>query len=124
MSQYPQEDRRCYSRLRYPDVERPTVRFNDRDFPVAEISEKGAKILLPSGCSVCLDASFSAVVNFGGSENIDIEGIVVRCDEEGMVVKLSKGVDAEYIRAEMSRIHQKYPEFSAKFVSNATDESH
>ena len=121
MSQYPNEDRRSYYRLRYPDAEQPTVRFNGRDFPVAEISEKGAKVLLPSGSSVCLDEPFDAVLYFRDDESAAIEGVVVRCDEEGMVVKLSKGVDAERMLTEQCRIQEKYPELCDELLSRVTD---
>ena len=121
MSQYPNKDRRCYYRLRYPDAEQPIVRFNGRGFPVAEISEKGAKVLLPSGCSVCLDEPFAAVLYFRDGESSAIEGVVVRHDEEGMVVKLSKGVQSERMLAEQSRIQAQYPELCNELLSRVTD---
>ncbi len=37
-----QDDRRGHYRLRYPEAERPTVRINDLDYLVADLSEGGA----------------------------------------------------------------------------------
>ena len=105
----PHNEKRSYYRLRYPKSERPTVRVDDREFPVAEISEKGIQILLPHECSAGLDESFSAVIRFRDGESMPIGGVVLRRNEECMVVKLSKGITMKRMLVEQSRLRHSHP---------------
>jgi len=105
----PQNERRRYYRLRYPTSERPAVRINDREFPVAEISEKGIQILVPHECSTGQDASFSAVIQFRDGESIPIEGVVLRREKKFMVVELSKGIPMKRMLVEQSRLRHSHP---------------
>jgi hypothetical protein len=116
MDQDPQNQRRRYYRLRYPEVERPTVWFKGRYYEVLEVSEGGAMILLGDGCAVRLGQSFVGVVQFQDGETSSIVGVVLRLDENKMVVKLSKGISLRRMMAEQIRLRKKYPMF---FESNA-----
>ena len=115
MDQHPQNQRRSYYRLQYPEVERPTVRFKARTYEVTEVSEGGVMILLGDGCTVRLGQSFAGVVQFQDGETNSIVGVVLRIDENKMVVKLSKGISLKRMMAEQIRLRKKYPMF---FESN------
>jgi len=109
MDEYPNIERRRYHRLRYPEADRPSVRFDKKEFPVSEISEKGTKIVLPAGCSLEQHQPFTGILWFQDGVNILIRGVVQRCDKEGVAVKLSKGISVQRMIAEQSRLLEKYP---------------
>ncbi len=102
---------RAYYRLRYPRAERPTVRIEDRDYEVSEVSERGARIVLTGACAVPRDQPFAGVLRFRDGETGSIEGVVLRSDEKEMVVGLSSGVSLKRMMAEQIRLRQKYPMF-------------
>ena len=105
----PQNEKRSYYRLKYPKTEQPTIRINDREFPVIEISEKGIKVSLTREFSTESDEFISAVIEFQDGESISIEGVVLRRDEESMVVKLSKGISMKRMLVEQSRLRHSHP---------------
>jgi hypothetical protein len=107
--QHPQHQRRRYYRLRYPEVERPTVWFKGRYYEAAEVSEGGVMILLGDGCAVRLGQSFVGVIQFQDGETNSIVGVVLRIDETKMAVKLSKGISLRRMMAEQIRLRKKYP---------------
>ena len=109
MDESPHSERRKYHRLKYPEGDRPTVRMSGHDYPVSEISEKGTKILLPKSGQVSQDQSVSGVLWFQDGVNIVIQGVIQRCDENGMALKLSKGISMQRMIIEQSRLLQKYP---------------
>jgi len=111
MDQHPQNQRRSYYRLQYPEVERPTVWFKGRTYEVAEVSEGGAMILLGDGCAVSIGQSFAGVVEFEDGETNPIVGVVLRLVENKMIVKLSKGISLRRMMAEQIRLRKKYPMF-------------
>lgn len=115
MDQHPRNQRRYY-RLRYPEVERPTVWFKGRTYEVTEVSERGVMILLGDGCAVRLGQLFVGVVQFRDGETTSIVGVVLRIDANKMVVKLSKGISLSRMMAEQIRLRKKYPML---FESNA-----
>ena len=111
MDQHPQDQRRRYYRLQYPEVERPTVWFKARYYEVTEVSEGGVMILLGDGCAVRLGQSFVGVIQFQDGEINPIVGVVLRIDEGRMAVKLSKGISLRRMMAEQIRLRKKYPMF-------------
>jgi len=111
MDQHPQNQRRRYYRLQYPEVERPTVWFKGRDYEVTEVSEGGVMILLGDGCAVRLGQSFVGVIQFQDGETNPIVGVVLRIAANKMAVKLSKGISLRRMMAEQIRLRKKYPMF-------------
>ena len=111
MARGSQDDRRDHYRLGYPEAERPTVRINDVDYLVADLSEGGARILLAGGPGLPQDERFAGTVLFPDGEAVPIEGVVLRSTEKHMVVKLSKAIGQKRMIAEQRRIHEKYPLF-------------
>ena len=109
MDKSPQNERRKYHRLQYPESERPTVRINGQDFHVSEISEKGTRILIPNSCPLSHNDPVTGVLWFQDGVNIVIHGVVQRCDEHGMALKLSKGISMQRMIIEQSRLLEKYP---------------
>ena len=109
MDESTHRERRQYHRLRYPETERPTVRINGQEFRVSEISEKGTRIYIPNSFPASTNESVTGVLWFQDGVNIIIKGIVQRCDENGMAVKLSKGISSRRMISEQSRLLQKYP---------------
>jgi hypothetical protein len=111
MDQHPHNQRRRYYRLRYPEVERPSVWFKGRYYEATEVSEGGVMILLGDGCAVRMGQSFVGVIQFQDGETNPIVGVVLRIDENKMVVKLSKGISLRRMMAEQIRLRKKYPMF-------------
>jgi len=111
MDQHPQDQRRRYYRLHYPEIERPTVWFKGRYYEVSEISEGGVVILLGDGCAVRLGQAFVGVIQFQDGETNSIVGVVLRIDGNRMVVKLSKGISLRRMMTEQIRLRKKYPMF-------------
>ena len=106
-----QDDRRGHYRLRYPEAERPTVRINDLDYLVADLSEEGARILLTGSPGLHQDERFAGAVLFPDGEAVPIEGVVLRSTEKHMVMKLSKAISQKRMMAEQRRVREKYPLF-------------
>jgi hypothetical protein len=123
MDQHPEHQKRRYYRLHYPEVERPSVWFKGRYYEVSEVSEGGIMILLGDGCAVRLGQSFVGVIRFQDGETNSIVGVVLRIDENKMVVKLSKGVSLRRMMAEQIRIRKKYPMFFESNVGESETES-
>lgn len=123
MDQPTHKQRRRYYRLHYPEVERPTVWFKGQYFEVAEVSEGGVMILLGDGCAVRLGQSFAGVIQFNDGETNPIVGVVLRIEENRMVVKLSKGITLKRMMAEQIRLRKKYPMFFESNVGESEAES-
>jgi hypothetical protein len=122
MDQHPRNQRRYY-RLRYPEVERPTVWFKGRTYEVTEVSERGVMILLGDECAVRLGQLFVGVVQFRDGETNSIVGVVLRIDANKMVVKLSKGISLRRMMAEQIRLRNKYPMLFESKVGESEEES-
>jgi len=123
MDQHPQNQRRRYYRLQYPELERPTVWFKARYYEVTEVSEGGVMILLGDGCAVRLGQSFAGVVQFEDGETNPIVGVVLRIAENKMVVKLSKGISLRRMMAEQIRLRKKYPMLFERNAGESEEES-
>ena len=107
MDERPNEDRRAYFRIRYPRVERPTIRIGQRDFAVSELSEGGARIVgvnLTQG-----DQKFPAEICFPDGDTVSIEGVVLRHTGSETAVEFSKRIAAQRMFAEQMRLCRKYP---------------
>ena len=102
-------DRRAFYRLRYPAVERPTIRINDFEYKVTEISEKGARILFVGENAYSIEKLFTGSVSFCGGETVEIEGSVVWSSEKEIAIRLSKGITLKRMMKEQARLHRKYP---------------
>ena len=109
MKQVPGKKERAHYRLPYPHAERPTVRIEDRDYELSELSEGGAKILPGDAGAVPRDQTFAGVIRFRDGETVAIEGVVLRSEEEEMIVRFSSGVSMKHMVAEQIRLQQKYP---------------
>ena len=109
MKQPPSKNERAHYRLLYPQAERPTIRIEDRDYEVSEVSERGARILLAGVGAVHRDQSFAGVLRFRDGETVSVEGVVLRSDEKEMFVRFSSGVSMKRMMAEQIRLRQKYP---------------
>jgi hypothetical protein len=104
-------NRRGYFRMKYPVAERPVVRYKGRDCRVSEISERGIKILRGLECSARPGQHFAGVVRFRDGEAVSIVGVVLRFDDEEMVVELTRGISLGRMTSEQRRIRKKYPMF-------------
>ncbi|MEO2017192.1 MAG: PilZ domain-containing protein [Fuerstiella sp.] len=109
MKQPSSKNERAHYRLPYPQAEGPTVRIEDRDYELSELSEGGAKILLGGVGAVHGDQTFAGVLRFRDGETVSIEGVVVRSDEKEMIVRFSSGISMKRMVAEQIRLQQKYP---------------
>jgi len=109
MEQPPKINQRNFYRLLYPTAERPRLRTETRDYEVSEISEGGIKIQLAGACVIQKGDPLEGILQFRTGETISIEGVVLRSDEEKVVVTLSSGISLETMLAEQIRLRKKYP---------------
>jgi len=109
MNPQPPRDRRAFYRLRYPFADRPKVRFNDCEYTVIEISERGARILYISGSSNSIPSCCEGSIQFTDGETVDIVGNVIWSDEREIAIGLSKGISLQRMVREQARLRKKYP---------------
>lgn len=107
--------RRQFFRLRYPRNDRPRAKLLGRDFWVCEVSEQGTRILFTSYHPVSKGVSISGTIRFHDGEEIEIEGQVLRLENDGeLVAQLTKGPDLKRMTKEQIYIRKKYPGFFNK----------
>ncbi|MDV7105371.1 PilZ domain-containing protein [Vibrio sp. TH_r3] len=104
-----QSQRREYFRLRYPKNERPRAIILNRDFRVCEISEKGTRILFTNSHPVSRGVTIRGSIRFHDGTEIEIEGHVIRLDDNELVAQLTKGPDLKRMTTEQIYLRKKYP---------------
>lgn len=103
------ENRRAFFRLVYPISEQPAIDVEGTRMRVINISEEG--VLVASGAiDAELQQQICARIFFSESEPLDIKGKIIRIDESGIAVHLSKGIPMFQIIQEQQRLKQKYME--------------
>ncbi|MDC0609197.1 PilZ domain-containing protein [Vibrio sp.] len=105
------EQRRQYFRLRYPKSARPVIRVEDKTFSVCESSEGGLRVLMGQVASLYCGLRMSATVSLHNESDVDIEGSILRFDDNEVVIKLDKGLSFKDMVAEQRYVKQKFPNF-------------
>ncbi|WP_117234805.1 PilZ domain-containing protein [Vibrio maerlii] len=108
------EQKRQYYRLKYPRQARPVVRFADELFHVSEVSEKGIRVVMNRLTALYKGLSMKGTINFHDETNIDVEGAVLRLEDEEFVVYLNQGLTFKQMVEEQRHVRQNYPSFFAR----------
>lgn len=107
MDQPSESDQRKYFRLKYPVAERPIVRSEDSEYEIAEISEGGARVIVAGQGSFDAGQPFSGTILFADGEEVDIRGIVLRCEGDEVAVRLSIGISFKRMVSEQAQLKQR-----------------
>ncbi len=97
---YDGEERRDHFRIKYPHVERPKLEILGENFDIIDISERGIKFY--GG------PKFQTTITFHDGEFFDIEGKVLRTQNNEMVVQLLQSIPFERIIKEQRYLVTKY----------------
>lgn len=105
--------RRQYYRLKYPKKARPVMLVEDQLFQVCETSEKGLRVIMSNIASLYRGLRLSGTVRLHSNQEVDIEGSILRFDNDEVVVQLDKGLSFRDMVSEQRHIRQRYPSFFA-----------
>ena len=101
--------RRAHFRLRYPRSEGPLAGIGKEKYEVSELSEGGARILLPGDWTSAIGRPIGGTLEFPDGESIPVEGVVLRIEGPEVIVQFTKGVSFRRMLSEHSRILRAYP---------------
>ncbi len=112
---------RQFFRLRYPKNARPVIRVQENTFSVSESSEGGLKVLMGHVASLYCGLKMSATVSLHDNSDVNIEGSVLRFDDNNeVVIKLDKGLSFKDMVSEQRYVRQKFPNFRNQGSNYAT----
>jgi PilZ domain len=116
------DQRRNYFRLRYPiNKDKPTACLGGREFEILEISEHGARILVPSGSGIFSGQSLSGSFHFYDGAIVLVRGVVSRVESDQIILKLATGVSFKRILLEQKQVLKGFCEHRLEIVPG-TDE--
>ncbi|MCL9782760.1 PilZ domain-containing protein [Vibrio sp. S4M6] len=103
------KQKRQYFRLRYPKRARPVFRAEEERYSVAEVSEKGIRVIMSNTSILYRGMSVNGSLLLAGDDFIQVEGAILRFDKDEVIVKLTKGPSFKDMVAEQRRLKRKYP---------------
>lgn len=101
---------REFFRLKYPLTERPSILINGQEYEVAEISEKGARILLSGSFGIDEGKSFTGRILFHDDEIETIEAVAMRSENNELAANLTHGITMKRMIAEQIWLRKKFPD--------------
>jgi hypothetical protein len=112
VEKYDGPQRRKHYRIEYPITERPTLIVGDsEEYEIIDVCEKGIKFFFHAGRSFLPLQSFKAKIRFHDDEEEEIEGKVLRANEDFVVVQLTTKV-ISYKRIVKEQLYfRKKPEY-------------
>lgn len=111
------EQKRKYYRLKYPKRARPFVRFGNEMFQVTEVSEGGIRMVTNPLTEMYKGLSVKGILNLNEDDVIEIEGAVLRFDNEEVIIQLKKGPTFKIMVDQQRYIRTKFPAFFEKLRS-------
>ncbi|MCZ4294048.1 PilZ domain-containing protein [Vibrio sinaloensis] len=108
------DQKRKYYRLKYPKRARPFVKFADEMFQVTEVSEGGIRMVMNNFTSMYKGLVVKGVLNLHDENSVDIEGAVLRFDNDEVIIQLRVGPTFKIMVDEQRHIKNKYPVFFAR----------
>ncbi|MFM2590192.1 PilZ domain-containing protein [Vibrio sp. TBV020] len=111
--------KRRYYRLKYPKRARPFVRFGDEMFQVTEVSEGGIRMVTNHFTSMYKGLTVKGLLNLNEENTVEIEGAVLRFDNDEVIIQLVKGPTFKIMVDEQRYIRTKYPVFFEKLRKEA-----
>jgi len=79
------------------------------DYRVAEVSQRGIKVLVDAHCVFRVNQHFAGVIRFEDDGIAPVVGVVLRSSDKELVVKLTKGISLGRIMIEQRHIRKNYP---------------
>ncbi|MGV8121204.1 MAG: PilZ domain-containing protein [Candidatus Xenobiia bacterium LiM19] len=102
-------ERRRFYRLRYPASVRPYMQYKRWKFSVAEISEQGLRFLIIDEALDHLVLHMKATIFFNDGECLDIEGKILRIEDDEIILQLSAGIPLKRMISEQHFVIKSCP---------------
>lgn len=112
MSSPPNQELREFHRIRYPISERPTFLHEGKAYPVMDVSVQGLRYAIPGGPVPPLHQPIKGILRFRRGPSINIQGKVVRTQEEQVALYLDQEIPAAILFTEQRYLHKHYPTWS------------
>lgn len=109
------KNKREFYRIRYPLSCRPRLILLDKEYEVIETSEKGVKFLHKKFHEFQIGLTVGFTITFHDDESLDLEGKILRVDENVVVVYLSEEIPFRRIALEQRHIIDNYPDYFFDF---------
>ena len=93
---------------------RPTIRIGSLEFEVAEISERGMRVIRNPNVEMAKGSPINGVIQFPDKQTSEIVGSVLRRDKDEIVFSISSGVSYKRMLEEQLHIVHKYPSYFSK----------
>ena len=94
------EQKREYFRLEYPYEYRPSLLYDEQQYPVMNISEFGVKFRAPNSQRFVVGQQLEVEIIFHDQEQYNCRGEVIRLEQASIVLHLTKPVPLHKIRSE------------------------
>lgn len=109
--QYNGDNRREHYRIIYPLTCRPKLKIVRKEYDVVDISESGIKFLFRKDPALTAGAAIRGEMTFAAGDSLNIEGKILRIDEEIVILKLNRKIPFWKIVDEQRYIKENYPEY-------------
>ena len=106
--------KRAYYRLRYPSSMRPRVRIDSVEYEVAELSERGMRIICGSNFDMKPETPIRGEMRFSDEQTSEIVGAMMRREKDEVVFSVSSGVSYKRMLEEQLHIVHKFPSYFSK----------
>ncbi|MEO1526844.1 MAG: PilZ domain-containing protein [Planctomycetota bacterium] len=106
--------KRAYYRLRYPSSMRPSIRIQSVDYEVAELSERGMRVVMPRDVRLEKGTPIEGIIRFYDRQTSEIKGSVLRRDKDEVVFSIDSGISYKRMLDEQMAIVHKYPSYFSK----------
>jgi hypothetical protein len=108
----PDEQQRDFFRLVYPPEDRPTIKIEESEFIVADLSEKGVKFVHNTTVRFPVGVRMNATIIFKDKSEVKVTGDIIRVVLDATpcftVVELIEGVPVAKMLGEQRILIQKY----------------
>lgn len=100
---------RNHFRIEYPSRDRPKIKVGDESFTVLNVSEGGMLFEFKGPAEELeIENDLRGTIAFRNEEKIQVEGTVVRVEDNRVAVQLSKGIPLGRIMAEQLYLLKKF----------------
>ncbi|MBP9707260.1 MAG: PilZ domain-containing protein [Oligoflexales bacterium] len=105
------QNTREHYRIVYPVSARPVLRLRGKNFFVADISEQGLRFIYDLKHKAFGEGSrINAELIFQDGETLSVKGIVLRHQEDSIIVNLEEPIPLRKIMSEQIYLLNKYPD--------------
>lgn len=106
---YKGKERRVYYRIGHPYADIPKLMVWGDEYQVIDVSEEGVNFRCDEYSGVKPGQTISATITFHDNESFDLEGKIMRIQDNEIAIKLSKGIPYKKIVKEQRYLIRKYP---------------